>query len=159
MLASDPSAPVDLQAKVVDARPNGRFAQNNAMQRARDDVRRLGWSLCREPLIATVICSAIGQRKTELRFSMKVTIAIILASLSMFGPPQVAFSQPPISKGHWSYKNGKPESVAFDYGTELTTQDIDQLSRSVSIARITMGYAGIDCEYVTIEGELLKLDN
>lgn len=104
-----------------------------------------------------VICSAIGQRKTELRFSMKVTIAIILASLSMFWPPQVAFSQPPNSKGHWSYKNGKPESVAFDYGTELTTQDIDQLSRSVSIARITMGYAGIDCEYVTIEGDLLKL--
>jgi hypothetical protein len=55
VLASDPSAPVDLQAKVVDARPNGRFAQNNAMQRARDDVRRLGWSLCREPLIATVL--------------------------------------------------------------------------------------------------------
>ena len=54
MLACDPNAPVDLQAKVVDARPNGRFAQNNAMQRARDDVRRLGWSLCREPLIATV---------------------------------------------------------------------------------------------------------
>ena len=55
MLACDPNAPVDLQAKVVDARPNGRFAQNNAMQRARDDVRRLGWSLCREPLIATVL--------------------------------------------------------------------------------------------------------
>ena len=54
MLACDPSAPVDLQAKVVDARPNGRFAQNNAMQRARDDVQRLGWCLCREPLIANV---------------------------------------------------------------------------------------------------------
>jgi len=88
---------------------------------------------------------------------MKRIIAIFLALLSMVAPSQVAFSQPPNSKGHWSYKNGKPESVAFDYGTELTTQDIDQLSRSVSIARITMGYAGIDCEYITIEGDLLKL--
>jgi hypothetical protein len=95
--------------------------------------------------------------KPELRFSMKRIIRIFLASLLMVGPSQVAFSQQPISKGHWSYNNGMPESVAFDYGTELTTQDIDQLSRSVSIARITMGYAGIDCEYVSIEGDLLKL--
>jgi len=37
------------------AGPNGWFAQNNAMQRARDEVQRHGWSLCREPLIATVL--------------------------------------------------------------------------------------------------------
>lgn len=104
-----------------------------------------------------LICSAIGQHRVELKFSMKEIIAIILASLSMFGPQQAASSQPLTSKGHWSYQNGKPEGVVFDYGTKLTTQDIDQLSRSVSIARITMGYAGIDCEYVAIEGGLLKL--
>ncbi len=68
-----------------------------------------------------------------------------------------ALSQRPLSKGTWSYKNGKPESVTFDYGTELTAEDIDRLSGFGSIARINMGYAGIDSEYVTIEGELLKL--
>ena len=69
----------------------------------------------------------------------------------------VALSQQPLSKGTWSYKNGKPESVTFDYGTELTAKDIDRLSGIGSITRISMGYAGIDSEYVTIEGELLKL--
>ena len=77
MLACDPNAPVDLQAKVVDARPNGRFAQNNAMQRARDDVRRLGWSLCREPLIATVprdACPNEGSQPFSLRHRAASTL-------------------------------------------------------------------------------------
>jgi hypothetical protein len=37
------------------AAPNGWFAQNNAMQRARDKARRNGRSVRREPLIATVL--------------------------------------------------------------------------------------------------------
>ena len=72
-------------------------------------------------------------------------------------PAQMAFSQQPISKGQWTYKNGKPESVTFDYGTELTAKEVDRLSNCTSLTRIVMGYAGIDSEYVEIEGDLLKL--
>ena len=45
----------------------------------------------------------------------------------------------------------------FDYGTELTAEDIRRLSAFDSIAHMHLGYAGIDSEYVTIEGDLLKL--
>lgn len=83
--------------------------------------------------------------------------AIFVASLMLFAQTQMACSQQPISKGAWSYQNGIPESVEFDYGTELTAEEIDQLSAFDSIARISMGYAGIDSEYVTVEGGLLKL--
>ena len=70
---------------------------------------------------------------------------------------KTAFSQLLISKGYWSYKNGKPESVTFDYGGELTVRDNDRPTAAGSIARITLAYAGIDSEYVTMEGDLLKL--
>ena len=48
----------------------------------------------------------------------------------LVGAPQaaVAFSQKPMAEGTWSYRNGKPEGVIFDYGTELTAKDIDRLS-------------------------------
>ena len=69
----------------------------------------------------------------------------------------MAFSQQPISKGEWTFKNEKPESVTFVYGTALTAKEIDQLSRCTSLTRVVMGYAGVDSEYVEIEGDLLKL--
>jgi hypothetical protein len=69
----------------------------------------------------------------------------------------MAFSQDPISKGTWAYKDGKPVSVTIDYGTELTAEDIERLSAVDSLSRISMGYAGVDSEYVSIEGDLLKL--
>jgi len=53
------------------AAPNGWFAQNNAMQRARGEASRNGWAVCREPLIATVrqrcrrpIWEGLGMRVT-----------------------------------------------------------------------------------------------
>ena len=83
--------------------------------------------------------------------------AILLASLAIIGQSQVAFSQESVSKKAGSQKSGRLKSVTFDYGTELTAKDIDRLSGCKDIARIAMGYAGIDSEYVTIEGDLLKL--
>jgi hypothetical protein len=88
---------------------------------------------------------------------MRLTLAIVLASLAIVGQSQIAYSQQVISKGGWSYKNGSPVSVAFGYGTKLTSEDIDRLSGFKSLVNIEMGYAGIDSEYVTIEGGLLKL--
>jgi hypothetical protein len=88
---------------------------------------------------------------------MNLKIAIILALFLTLRPPIAAFSGPPLSKGHWSYANGKPDSVVFTYGTVLSAEDIDKLSRTTSIAQITLGYAGIDCEYVTVEGDLSRL--
>lgn len=69
----------------------------------------------------------------------------------------VGHSQQPMSKGSWSYKSGKLVAVNFDYGTELTAKDIDRLSGFESIAQISMGFAGVNSEYVAIEGDLLKL--
>ncbi len=63
----------------------------------------------------------------------------------------------PMSKGSWTCKNGKPETVNFEYGTELTGEDIARLSGFDSIAQIYMGFAGVNSEYVTIEGDLLGL--
>ena len=83
--------------------------------------------------------------------------AILLVSLTIVGHSQMAFSQQPISKGDWTYKNGKPESVTFEWGTELAAKEVDRLSNCTSLTRIVMGYAGIDSEYVEIEGDLLKL--
>ena len=88
---------------------------------------------------------------------MRYVPAILLVSLTIVGQSQMAFSQQPISKGEWTYKNGKPESVTFDYGTELTAKEVDRLSSCTSLTRIVMGYAGVDSEYVEIEGDLLKL--
>lgn len=87
---------------------------------------------------------------------MRCNSAVFLATL-VVGLSQMAFSQEPISKGTWAYKNGKPESVTIDYGTELTAEDIERLSTADTLSRISMGYAGVDSEYVTIEGDLLKL--
>ncbi len=84
-------------------------------------------------------------------------LPVLLASLTIVGQSQIVFSKEPLSKGKWTYKNGKPQSVTFDYGTELTAKDIDQLSRRTTITRIVMGYAGVDSEYVTIEGDLREL--
>ena len=84
-------------------------------------------------------------------------LPVLLASLTIFGQSQIALSKQPLSKGTWTYKNGKPRSVTFDYGTELTAQDIDHLSRCTTITRIVMGYAGVDSEYVTLAGDLSEL--
>ena len=88
---------------------------------------------------------------------MRCIPAILLATLTFVGQSQMAFSQQPMSKGTWSYKDGKPEGVTFDYGTELTAKEVDRLSSCTSLTRIVMGYAGVDSEYVEIEGDLLKL--
>lgn len=83
--------------------------------------------------------------------------ATSLAQSDATQPIREKSSQPPIAKGHWSYRDGKPESVTFDYGTVLTAPEIDRLSGTRSIVRISMGYAGIDSEYVTLHGETLRL--
>ncbi len=88
---------------------------------------------------------------------MRCIPAVILVTLTIVGQSQMAFSQQPISKGEWTFKNEKPESVTFVYGTALTAKEIDQLSRCTSLTRVVMGYAGVDSEYVEIEGDLLKL--
>ena len=88
---------------------------------------------------------------------MRCLPAVVLATLTIFGQSQMAFSQQPISKGEWTFKNEKPESVTFDYGTELTAKEVDRLSSCTSLTQIVMGYAGVDSEYVEIEGTLLKL--
>jgi uncharacterized protein (TIGR03067 family) len=88
---------------------------------------------------------------------MRCIPAIFLVSLTIVGQSHMAFSQQPISKGEWTYKNERPESVTFDYGTELTVKDVDQLSRCTSLTRVVMGYAGSDLECVEVEGDLLKL--
>jgi hypothetical protein len=62
-----------------------------------------------------------------------------------------------MSNRGWSYQNGKPDTVNFDYGTEMTAEDIRQLSTFDSITKLYFGYAGHDSEYVTIEGDLLEL--
>ena len=88
---------------------------------------------------------------------MKYIPVIFLATLTIVGQSQMAFSQQPISKGEWTFKNEKPVSVTFDYGTELTVKEVDRLSSCTSLTRIVMGYAGVDSEFVEIEGDLLKL--
>ncbi len=67
----------------------------------------------------------------------------------------LTFLRPP--KGDWLHKDGKLDSVTFDYGTVLTAKEIDRLSAYESIARLRMGFAGVDSEYVELEGDLLKL--
>ena len=63
-----------------------------------------------------------GPREGEKPVMLKV------AKIKLANQSQTAFSEQPISKGEWTYKNGKPESVTFVYGTELTAKEIDQLS-------------------------------
>ena len=80
-----------------------------------------------------------------------------LAALTIVGLSQMALSQQPMAKGVWTSKGGKPDGVTFDYGTNLTAKDVTRLSTFGSLSQIRMGYAGIDSEYVTLEGDLLKL--
>jgi len=84
-------------------------------------------------------------------------LTALLALLTIIGEFQLAFAQQPMLKGAWSCKGGTPERVVFDYGTVLTSEEIERLSRVSSLTHITMGYAGVDSEYVTMEGDLLKL--
>lgn len=70
----------------------------------------------------------------------------------------MASAQKAMSKGSWTNKNGQPVSVNFEYGTVLTAHEITILSGIASITQLDMGYAGIDSEYVTIKGDLLKLE-
>ena len=88
---------------------------------------------------------------------MRLTLAFILVWFTDVGLTQILFSQEPNPKGTWEYKNGKAVGVTIDYGTELMAEDIEQLSAVDSLTRISMGYAGVDSEYVSIEGNLLKL--
>lgn len=84
-------------------------------------------------------------------------VMLKVAKIKLANQSPTAFSQQPISKGEWTYKNGKPESVTFVYGTALTAKEIDQLSTCKSVTQVVMGYAGVNSEYVVIEGDLLKL--
>lgn len=88
---------------------------------------------------------------------MKMKTAILLAWLIVVALPATATAQQPVAKGHWSFDGGAPTGVDFDYGTLLTAADIEQLSGWVSLTRIGMGHAGVDSEYVTLEGDLLTL--
>ena len=88
---------------------------------------------------------------------MKSILTTVIAALLSFVPLQWATAQQPIEKGAWTFKADQPDSVTFDYGTELSAEELDQLSKSTSLTRLTMGYAGVDSEYVTIEGDLTKL--
>ena len=69
---------------------------------------------------------------------MKHIMSFSLALLTIIGQSQMAFSQQRISKGVWTYKNEKPESVTFDYGTALTAKEIDQLSSHTSLTQIEL---------------------
>ena len=94
---------------------------------------------------------------TDQEFPMKLIPAALLAAVLIVGQTKNSFSQQPMLKGDWSWKNGELERVNFDYGTELTAKDIRRVSAFGTIAHLYMGYAGVDSEYVTIEGKLLRL--
>ena len=89
--------------------------------------------------------------------STRQILPVCWAILSLVCPSQVVFSQQSMATGGWSYKNGRPDTVNFDYGTELTTGDIRQISAFDSITKLYFGFAGNDSEYVTIEGDLSEL--
>ena len=106
----------------------------------------------------TAFAACLDVEKAEMKhISMRCFLPVFWATLALVGQSQIVFSQQPMSKGSWTLKNGKPESVNFDYGTKLTIEEIDQLSGFDSIVQIYMGFAGANSEYVTIEGDLLKL--
>ena len=130
VLACDPSARVDLRAKVLDARPNGRCAQNNAMQRARDDVRRHGWSLCREPLIATVILHTGVYMPHCLPFACGavVGLSLLITSFGAAGDPPQAVSD---KTDECPSGIATPEGVAAD----MVRAFIDRDSRLFNNAR------------------------
>lgn len=84
-------------------------------------------------------------------------LMLTIAALASAALTHTVFGQQPIAKGLWDYKDGKPYSVNFEYGTNLTARDIESLAGCESLKEIVMGYAGIDSEYVTIERDLLPL--
>ncbi|TWU27961.1 TIGR03067 domain-containing protein [Novipirellula artificiosorum] len=88
---------------------------------------------------------------------MRPFLPIVLVALTLAAQSQLTFSQQPIAQGEWTYKNGKPDRVTFVYGAALTDEEVDQLSSYTSLTQIVMGYAGVDSEFVEIEGDLSKL--
>ena len=108
-------------------------------------VSLTGWAPVLLKVKGTTLSAETGSRRIAVVDHGKAYAALFV------GP------QRPISQGEWTYKNGKPESVTFVYGTALTAKEIDQLSSYTSLTRIVMGYAGVDSEFVEIEGDLWKL--
>ena len=90
-------------------------------------------------------------------FAVLKMLTFLATSFLLLSDSLHAQQPDPISKGVWTYKNELPESVTFIYGTALTVKEIDQLSRFTSLSRIVMGCAGVDSEFVEVEGDLLKL--
>ena len=70
---------------------------------------------------------------------------------------QSPIAQPPIGKGEWKYDEDTPQSVVFVYGTTLNQDDLNILSQCKTLKNLTMGFAGIDSEYVSVDGELSSL--
>jgi len=99
----------------------------------------------------------LNLQRTKVTTAGIAALQKALPNCKILPSPASALLRHPIAKGHWTYRNGKPETVTFDYGTKLTAQELDRLSQVESITRISMGYAGVDSEYVTIEGDLAKL--
>jgi uncharacterized protein (TIGR03067 family) len=90
-------------------------------------------------------------------YLVRPNVFVLLTSLAFLCQSLVAFSKQPISKGNWTFANGNPETVTFDYGTTLSAEELTQLSRQTSLKRLVMGYAGVDSEYVEIESDIGKL--
>ena len=90
-------------------------------------------------ICVTRLPRTIGTKEIHQDFCMRYIPTVFLATLAILVQSQIAFSQHPISKGVWTFKNDKPESVTFDYGTELTAKEVDRLSSCTSLSRIVMG--------------------
>ncbi len=137
----------DVWSASVDGKHWGCPVDGRVVERTEDGkvkVRLDGWAPFPTRVKGTTLPAETGSRRIAVVADGRAYVALFV------GPPLTAeaFSQQPIAKGTWSYRNGKPESVTFDYGTELTAEDIDRLSKLTSITRIVMGYAGVDSEYV-----------
>jgi uncharacterized protein (TIGR03067 family) len=146
----------DVWSASVDGKSWGCPVDGRVTERTEDGevkVRLDGWAPFPTRVKGTILPAETGSRKIAVVADGRAYVALFV------GPPPTAeaFSPQPVAKGTWSYKDGKPDSVTFAYGTELTAGDIDRLSGLASIVRISMGYAGVDSEYVTIDGDLLKL--
>ncbi len=84
-------------------------------------------------------------------------LILTIAALTSAALTLAVFGQQPIAKGLWTHKDGKPNSVNFEYGTNLTARDIESLAACESLTEIVMGNAAVDSEYVTIERDLIPL--
>lgn len=146
----------DVWSGSVDGKSWGCPVDGRVVERTEDGkvkVRLDGWAPFPTRVKGTTLPAETGSRKIAVVADGRAYVALLVGPLLT----AEAFPHRSIAKGTWSYVNGKPYSVTFDYGTELTAEDIDRLSRLASIVRISMGYAGVDSEYVTIDGDLLKL--